>query len=285
MEKPGRYYLDSIDRRCLMTEPSEMQDGAHGRPRGFHLSSGEVIALCVAFCLVAIVAVPSFLSALNELRGRECSNRLALIYEILSDIAKERGTKPGEEICQAFDLNVRLDQKKAFIKVGAEPDCPDAGDFIIDLHLGPDGKPIPPKCALGSWLFCINDLKDPAILVARLRDARDKVSQYLKGQMSEELVHMLDAYDGSAPPSKDLQRFLVDELNRIIQTESIYDENRFDGIKLNEATRSALQSDASDQDVTHSNRLCLQDVYTLAIAKRVLDPDAKDQHRFVPSQT
>ena len=96
-----------------MSEPSvlEDQDRVGTDPReGLRLSYGEKITLLVAFCMIADVAVPSFLNALYELRGRECSNRLELIYNILSDIAKERKTKPGESICLAFDVNVRLDQ-------------------------------------------------------------------------------------------------------------------------------------------------------------------------------
>jgi hypothetical protein len=78
-----------------------------------------------------------------------------LIYSILSDIARERGTKPGEEICKTFDINVRLDRMRSFFMVGAEPDCPDGGDFEVNTTLGPDGRPIPPRCTLGDQPECI----------------------------------------------------------------------------------------------------------------------------------
>ncbi len=133
-----------------MAEPVSGQDRQDDpQRRRMRFSRGEIIVLAVSFCLVAFVAIPSFLQALYEIRGRECSARLELIYNILADIAEERGTKPGEEICQEFDINVRLDQMKAFIKVGAEPDCPDVGDFVVNLRLGEDGRPIPPTCTLG----------------------------------------------------------------------------------------------------------------------------------------
>ncbi len=133
----------------MAEQTSEYNTHQQPKKRALNLSRGEIVVLVVSFCLIAFVAIPNFLRALYEIRGRECSARLELIYNILCDIAEERRTRPGEEICQEFDINVRLDQMKAFIKVGAEPDCPDAGDFIVDFHLGEDGKPIPPKCTLG----------------------------------------------------------------------------------------------------------------------------------------
>lgn len=147
-----------------MVEPTTSRDPDLTEPvtRGWlRLSRGELIVLSVSFCLIAFVAVPNFLGALYELRGRECSSRLELIYNILFDIAKERGTEPGEEICQTFDVNVRLDQMQTDLspnlrmKVGAEPDCPDVGNFVVDLHLGPDGRPVAPKCTLGDHPKCI----------------------------------------------------------------------------------------------------------------------------------
>lgn len=119
------------------------------------LSRGELVVLGLSFSLVAFVAIPNFLEALFELRGRECSARLGLIYSILCDIAESRQVEPGEKICDTFDINVRLDRMNAFIKVGAEPDCPDSGDFVVDLTLASDGKPKPPKCTLGDDPRCV----------------------------------------------------------------------------------------------------------------------------------
>ncbi len=270
-----------------MTQPAvsqgrEYEDTA---PGGMRLSYGELITLAVAFCMIAFVAVPSFLNALYEIRGRECSNRLELIYRILSDIAKERGTQPGNEICQVFDVNLRLDRMKAFIKIGAEPDCPDVGDYIVDLHLGMDGRPIPPKCALGSWFFCMHDLRDPKALTISLRDASDELSVHLRTLFSEDLVKSIDEYTGLGPPPVDLQRNLVDELNRIILKENLYSEQRFAHVKLSKKVLQEIGKPLEGEDMTRFNRLLLEEAYPGRFVKRKLKPGSEHLHRFVPPAT
>ncbi|MFH1737537.1 MAG: hypothetical protein ABIH23_00925 [bacterium] len=268
-----------------MTEPSASTDRDQTPParrQGLHLSTGESIALLVAFCMIAVVAVPNFLNALYELRGRECTHRLHLIYDILSDFAKERQTKPGESICQAFDVNVRLDQMHAFIKLGAEPDCPDTGDFIVDFHLGPDERPIPPKCALGSHLFCLHDVINPTLLVTRLRNEENPLSQYLRGQLSEGVEKLLDQYDGYGPPSTELQRFLVDDLNQLVQKECIYTKERFANLSVDEKLLAEIKDGLEGQELVRVNRLLLQVAYPHSMAKRHLKASQKHLHRFDP---
>ncbi len=267
-----------------MNQPAVPQGREHeeSAPRGIRLSQGELITLAVAFCMIALVAVPSFMNALYDIRGRECSNRLGLIYKILTDIAQARGTQPGEEICQVFDINLRLDRMKAFIKIGAEPDCPDVGDYIVDLHLGMDGRPIPPMCALGSWLFCMNDLRDPRALAVSLRDASDELSVHLRTLFSEDLVKSIDNYTELGPPPVDLQRNLVDELNQIVRKENLYLEERFAQVKLSENVRQEIGKPLEGEDMTRFNRWLLEEAYPGRFEKRNIKPGSEHLHRFVP---
>jgi len=57
-----------------MNQPAVPQGREHeeSAPRGMRLSQGELITLAVAFCMIALVAVPSFMNALYDIRGREC---------------------------------------------------------------------------------------------------------------------------------------------------------------------------------------------------------------------
>jgi hypothetical protein len=121
----------------------------------------EIAALGIAFTLVIFFSIPNFFGALSDLRGEECSRRLTLAGNCLQYLAEQNQTKPGEQICQLFDLNQLLERAQrggsllsssgryiVFYKIGVEPDCADVGDHQVNLTLGKDGKIIPPTCSL-----------------------------------------------------------------------------------------------------------------------------------------
>ncbi|MBZ0256094.1 hypothetical protein K8I31_08535 [bacterium] len=121
----------------------------------------ELAALGIAFALIIFFAIPNFFGALSNLRGEECSRRLTLAANCLQYLADQNQTKPGEQICQLFDLNQLLERAQrggsllsssgryiVFYKIGVEPDCADIGDHQVTLTLGPDGKVVPPTCSL-----------------------------------------------------------------------------------------------------------------------------------------
>ncbi|MDP8245393.1 MAG: hypothetical protein P9L94_15015 [Candidatus Hinthialibacter antarcticus] len=125
------------------------------------LSVWEVIALTLAFVLIVFGAIPNFFGALSDLRGEECSRRLTLAGNCLQNLANKNDTKPGEQICQLFDLNQLLENTQrggslisssgryiVFYKIGVEPDCADVGNHQVTLTLGADGKIVPPVCSL-----------------------------------------------------------------------------------------------------------------------------------------
>ncbi len=129
----------------------------------FGLEIWEIGAIFIALSLIAFVAIPNYFYALKELRGEECSSRLTMLANCLQYLADKNETKPGEKICEQFDINELLEQVQGstmdvftahqggwFYKVGAEPDCADVGDHSYSLYLGADGQIIPPTCSLGS---------------------------------------------------------------------------------------------------------------------------------------
>ncbi len=141
-----------------------LTDSGSNKPRTELLKQSnnlEIIALGIAFVLVIFFAVPNFFGALSDLRGEECSRRLTLAANCLQHLAIKNQTKPGEQICQLFDLNQILERVQrggslistsgryiVFYKIGVEPDCADTGNHKVTLTLGDDGKIIPPVCSL-----------------------------------------------------------------------------------------------------------------------------------------
>jgi hypothetical protein len=122
----------------------------------------EVSAIALAFFLISCIALPNYFRYLDFMRGHESSARLTLIANCLKYIADQNQTKPGEKICELFDLNETLElaqrhiytkmnigaARALFLKIGAEPDCPGGGDYSVTLNLDVQGNIIEPTSTL-----------------------------------------------------------------------------------------------------------------------------------------
>lgn len=120
-------------------------------------------------------------------------------------------------------------------------------------------------------LLRVSHLKDPSGLAVKLREAQDLLSQYLRTQFSLDTQKLLDEYDGSSPPSSELKEALVDELNRLIQGESLYDEQCFAHVTLTEETRKLIAQNPSGAALIRLNRILLEEAYPQEIAKYLQD--------------
>ena len=120
-------------------------------------------------------------------------------------------------------------------------------------------------------LLRVSYLKDPTSLTVKLRDAQDPLSQYIRTQFSLDTQKLLDEYDGANPPSEALQKALVDELNRLIQGESLYDEQLFAHVTLTEETRKLIAQNPSGAALIQLNRILLEEAYPQEIAKYLQD--------------
>ncbi len=122
----------------------------------------EIGAISLTFILIASVALPNYFRYLDFMRGHESAARLTLIANCLKYMADQNQTKPGEKICELFDLNETLElaqrriytkmnigaARALFLKIGAEPDCPGGGDYIVNLNLDAQGNIIEPTSTL-----------------------------------------------------------------------------------------------------------------------------------------
>lgn len=126
------------------------------------MESWEILAISLTFVLIAFFAIPRYFDYLNTVRGRESANRLTLIANCLKYLADQNQTQPGAKICELFDLNETLElaqraiysklnisaERASFLKLGAEPDCPGGGDYVVNLFLDANGKIVEPTCTL-----------------------------------------------------------------------------------------------------------------------------------------
>lgn len=118
-----------------------------------------------------------------------------------------------------------------------------------------------------SALLRADHLNDAARLAVKLRDARDPLSRYLRGQFSPDERQLLDEYDGFRSPSKALKGALIRELNRLLEGECLYDEQRFAQVTLTEEIRRWIEQNPQGKDLIRLNRLLLEAAYPDEITK------------------
>jgi len=97
----------------------------------------------------------------------------------------------------------------------------------------------------GVAMFSFSDIRNLGLFASRLRQpaGQDEVSRYLQSRLSPTTLKALAGY--SSGPNPQLQSALVDELNHIISTGSIYEAKRFSGVVLSKDTTNLLTENAS----------------------------------------
>jgi hypothetical protein len=101
-----------------------------------------------------------------------------------------------------------------------------------------------------------------ASLVAKLREARDALSTYLKDQFSRETRDLLEAYPGSGEPEVALQDALIGELNAQLENASLYDANRLSSFQLRRETLQLAERESKNRWLDRLlNRWLLEDAY------------------------
>ena len=126
-------------------------------------------------------------------------------------------------------------------------------------------------------LFHLEDLKDPGSLAVKLQDTRAAISQHIAAQLSTETQQLLDKYDGISSPSAELQKALLDDLNRRLRVGPLYDAESFTDIELSEPTEELLTQDPkSGETLVRLNRSLLADAYPYELTSLTEEHTAED---------
>lgn len=112
-----------------------------------------------------------------------------------------------------------------------------------------------------SSLFRASDVRDPAGLTVKLRDAKDLLSRHLQAQLPAATREKLAAHAGSDPPSEELYRGLVEGLNQVLKGPSLYDEYRFAQVALTDESRLLAAQQLQGLDLLRLNRQLLEEAY------------------------
>lgn len=122
-----------------------------------------------------------------------------------------------------------------------------------------------------SPLLRASDLNDRESLALNLQAQGTLLSNYLYQHFSAPARQLLDDYTrGTMPFPADLQKALLSELNRLLQSGSLYEAKRFEEIHLRSETLRLLEQEPIDDDLIRLNRMLLEDAYRDEIARQLV---------------
>lgn len=131
---------------------------------------------------------------------------------------------------------------------------------------------------INSGLFSAHDLVNLSSLVGKLTP-QDPLSEFLWEQFSEESQKTLTDSDST---KKKQQAAVIEELNKVVNGAAIYDEKRFEAIRLTPKTLKSKARNPQDGDLVRFNRLLLEDAYPLELRRdQNLWEKLKEQWPFV----
>ena len=111
----------------------------------------------------------------------------------------------------------------------------------------------------------------------RLNESSDAVSRFVRQSMTNIVGHIpSDVTTDRDPPPAETQLALTHELNKLIAGDSIYEEQRFAGVKLSPQTqalvdkqreRRARREQLTDDEQVRLNRFLLEDAFPTALTQ------------------
>ena len=183
----------------------------------------------------------------------------------LVDYQLHEGCNARAWLCLATDTDMPLDAPEIFFITACKELGARSGGILRadDLHNIPAShyevfEPLVEKDRV--W-FLPGDLKDPGGWVASLRDAPDPLTQYLHRRLSPEARRWVEAYAGTPIPPAQLQKYVIDEMNRLLSSSSLYDPKLLSSTALRPETQALLKQNPHGESLVRLNRMLVEDAY------------------------
>jgi hypothetical protein len=112
-------------------------------------------------------------------------------------------------------------------------------------------------------LIRASDIKDSGRFVGKVFGSGHALSDYFRSRLTPRTAALLQSYDKlekPAAPSGQLLNALIYELNGMLK-QPLFEIRRFDNVRLREATIGLLRQTPQEKQLTHLNRLLLEDMY------------------------
>jgi subfamily B ATP-binding cassette protein MsbA len=126
-----------------------------------------------------------------------------------------------------------------------------------------------PAADSASSLLSEKSFKDTPALVTRMSSQSDAVSHFFWDHFSE---HDRRVVTTGVTASNEPPALLIERLNHVLQCESVYEPQRFAGVKLSPETRLLLEQNPQGEALIHLNRLLLDDAYPGALLSGTAAP-------------
>jgi FHS family L-fucose permease-like MFS transporter len=119
-----------------------------------------------------------------------------------------------------------------------------------------------------STIIAAEDLQKFPELVQKLNQKADPVSIFVYNSLSESTRTLLSGSgNGSTEEQKNI---LAQDLNKLIHGPTIYEEQRFASVKLEDTTKQLISQNPQGEAVVHLNRALLEDAYAGSIMRYLL---------------
>jgi hypothetical protein len=124
-----------------------------------------------------------------------------------------------------------------------------------------------PKPELTPFLSAQSLLNDVAI-ATRLKAQGSNLSAYLWGRLRETTRAGLTGWNENKPIAPGLKQALVEDLNGVLEGDSIWDGARFSGVHPGPETVQLIHSNPVGEERSRLNRMLLQDAYPREISSK-----------------
>ena len=119
-----------------------------------------------------------------------------------------------------------------------------------------------------------NEIANPTLFAVQLLDKRNPVSEFVRSRLSTTNQNELEAYGeqlgtsiDTLPPSETFQQSLIDDLNRLIAGENIYDEQMFRRVRLTGEIKELIGRTLSSDELVRLNRMLLDETFIGGLVK------------------
>ena len=193
---------------------------------------------------------------------------LSQLNQIAQQFLRTNGTMPKGIKLQAFARILPKNQATMCSMAYSE----ETGKTNWTVNIGYDGKVHDfakhfTKGGLGtvgpgeSASSNVPEIKDLPSFVARLKKQSDALSKYLWDEFLPETREEVSKYPRGNLTLERMEEILVLELTRIVTSPSIYDQQRFSGVRLSQETQRLLSEQVQGTKLLRLNCLLLQDAF------------------------
>jgi hypothetical protein len=225
-------------------------------------------------------ATPTLTPAVRMLQGRRIDPHFYSLHVAIDNITAGHGALAKDAIKlylqkiedEGGDVAVQDTWERIWRGYVTWATAGDLGAELQELSMILDHKKIDLSYPL---MLTPEMISEPAGLLASFKTPESNaVAAFLSEQFGGAILAMLQTYNPAQPPSQALLGTIVDELNRIAQTTSLFEETRFAKVTMAKDTLELLGKHPTGENLIRLNRLLLRDAFSKHVAEiPKLDPN------------